>query len=144
MLTQTNFMNKDLDSLVVLDRGKKGAIGSTDSQSTFERKGKVKLTVESRDGDELTVELKNALFVPNYAAKLITDGKLKEAGVTNFFRGDDFLETTGKTRYPIPAAGRIFVRKLIKRGGECINTEEMALASLKTGMKGLGTTTLKM
>ena len=104
----------------------------------FEGKGKVKFKTESSDGDELTVELKDALFVPNYAANLVSVGQLKEAGVTIPFGGDDFPETTGGTRFPIKAADRLFVWKLKKRGRECIETGEMALASLKDGHERLG------
>ncbi len=134
----TNYMIKDQRLFVELNRSKKGTIGSADSQSTFEGKGKVKFTTESSDGDELTVELKDALFVPNYAANLVSVGKLKKAGVTIHFGGDDFLETTGGTRFPIKAAGRLFVWKLKKTGRECIETGEMALASLKDWHERLG------
>ena len=61
----TNYMIKDPYWFVELDRSKKGSTGSADSQSTIKGKGNVKFTTESSDGDEVTVELKDALFVPN-------------------------------------------------------------------------------
>ncbi len=131
-------MIKDPGLFVELNRSKKGTIGSADSQSTFEGKGKVKFTAESSDGDELTVELKDALLVPNNAANLISVGRLKKAGVTIHFGRDDFLETRGGTRFPIQAAGRLFVWKVMRRGTECIVTGEMALASLKDWPERLG------
>ncbi len=67
-------MIKDPEVFVELDRSKKDTIGSAHSQSTLEGKGKVKFTTETSDGDELTVELKDALFGLNYAANLVSVG----------------------------------------------------------------------
>ena len=58
-------MIKDQHLFVELDRSQKSTIGSADSQSKFEGKGKVKFKTESSDGDELTVEFKDASSVPN-------------------------------------------------------------------------------
>ncbi len=100
----------------------------------------MKFTTESSDGDELTVELKDALFVPNFAANLVSVGKLKEAGVIVGFGGDDFLETTGGTRFPTQASGRLFVCKPMKRDRD---NGKMALARLKDWHERLGKNNLE-
>ena len=141
----TNYMIKNRNKFVEFEEWDGVVSCANNSDSKIRGKGttvfneKVVLVTLKR------IELKNALYVPEYKRNLVSVAKLKQAGVQGKFGTENIVETKNGTKFNLEERENLFVRRVnacddVSVGeSETNEIEEIAISSkLSTWRRRLG------
>ena len=124
-----NFMIKDRDFFVSVDETSKGIVScANNTESIIEGRGDVQFYAEDTNGEKKIIELKNALYVPDYSRNLVSVKRLTEMNMQAIFDKDSARIVTGDNKeFKLQCKNNLYLWKCETRLGIEANSSKETL-----------------